>query len=104
MTNQASTVASPVRIVALVIAAMAIPTVAFSIFIVITRHFESLASAFSDYVALALSIALGLLFVWQLPLSIGSRIVICFFGSIAMAVWLFFYGFAFVCTVYGDCL
>lgn len=87
----------------LIVAAPVTTTVAFWLFIVLSRKFH-LGSAAADYVALAASISLGMIFVWRMPFRFLWRLVLCGLFAVLAAAWLLIFGVGFVCSEYGDCL
>ena len=88
---------------ALILCALIVPTVAFSVFITLARHF-AIGSASADYTALAVSVVVGMLFVWRLPYRPYVRALLSSALAVILTVWLVVYGFGFVCSVYRDCL
>jgi len=90
------------RIGALISGALVVPTVAFSVLILFTRHF-GIESAWAEYAALVISVGLGS------PSHGGcrtdhARVHCCITLVVVLAVWLVVYGFGFVCGVYQNCL
>lgn len=97
-------VARPWRTAGLVTGAVVLPTVAFSAAIAICRDIPRLASALFYYSAIGVSVTLGLLLIWQISRQAYVRLLLCVVGGFGLSIWLFYYGFAFVCSVYRDCL
>ena len=91
------------RIGALISGALVVPTVAFSVLIVFARHF-GIESAWADYVALVISVGLGMPFAWRVSYRPRARALLCITLVVVLAAWLVVYGFGFVCGVYQNCL
>lgn len=87
----------------LFLAAPVTATAAFWLFIVVARKFH-FGSASGGYVALAVSISLGMIFIWRTPFRLPLRLTLCAVFAVLAASWLVIFGLGFVCLGYGDCL
>ncbi len=70
---------------ALTLCALIVPTVGFSVFIALARHF-AIGSASADYTALAVSVVFGMMLVWRLPYRPSVRALLC--SALANAWWV----------------
>src|SRR5579862_6716766 len=86
------------------VAAALAPTLAFSIYLVVSRNLTRPLDTNLDYAGAAASIALGLVFILRLPLKGNLRILLALAFTAMSAAWLFFYGLYFVCTWFQACL
>jgi len=80
---------------ALISCALIVPTVAFSVFIALARHF-AIGSASADYAALAVSVVFGMLFVWRVPFRPYMRALLCIALAVVLAAWVVGFGFGVV--------
>jgi hypothetical protein len=84
-------------------AAIIAPFVVMSAELCLANYFNSNNPSW-DYVGLALSVITGLCCLWQLPASKLKRTLMTIIFVPVCTTLLFFYTFAFVCAVFGDCL
>ena len=97
-----SEVPSAGRLALLITLAVLVPTVGLSIYLGIS-HRSAAPSVTSDYLALGISVLVGLLCVWRLPIKPRARLLWCAALLGPLVLWLMFYGFAFLCAVFHDC-
>jgi hypothetical protein len=102
MTSEAA-VPSGWRLARIIAAGIFAPTFAFSIYLVASRLL-GVPGATSDYIAFTISVLIGVLFIWRVPGSPRFRILWCVGVTASIALWLWFYGFEFLCAVFHDCL
>ena len=78
------------------------PTFAFSVYLVASRLLGT-PGAIADYIAFTISVLIGVLFIWRVLGNFRFRILWCVGLAALVALWLWFYGFQFLCAVFHDC-
>ena len=84
------------------VAALVAPTLVFSGYLVVTRNL--VLSPRIDLIGLAVSIGVGLGFIWWLPLRSYVRVLLGLALAMVSVLWLRLYGLYFVCAFFRDCL
>jgi hypothetical protein len=87
------------------VAAVVAPTLVFSGYLVLSRNLvHSPRIDTLDLVGLAVSIAVGLSFIWWLPFERYVRVLLGLALAVVSLLWLPLYGLYFVCAFFRDCL
>lgn len=59
---------------------------------------------FTDYAGLAVSIFVGIVIIFSMPISLTKRILLLFIYIPVFVIALFFFSLSFVCSVFSNCL
>jgi hypothetical protein len=95
---------SRVRIAALVGGAVLLPLAAMASYLILSRGIFDWTPGAGDYLAILLSVAVGVMCLLPLPLTGPWRAVVMTVYFLVSSVALFVFAFAFVCGVYGNCI
>jgi hypothetical protein len=89
---------------ALMLGSLLLPFFVISGYLFATRRTYGIASTSGDYLAIAVSVAAGLLLIALYPTRLANRLRwgILFIPISVACLW--FYALIFVCVVFGDCL
>jgi hypothetical protein len=85
-------------------AAVLLPTVLLSLFLTFDEKAKLHLSDNIQYIALALSLLAGVVFLWRLPISTRMKLLFSVIYFIGGGFGLLYYSLMFVCTVFGNCL
>ncbi len=73
-------------------------------YLVVTRGLVNWSSNYCDFVAIAVSVAVGVSCLWSLHLKGLVRVLVTVAYAIIASVFLFFFSLTFICQVYNNCM
>jgi hypothetical protein len=88
----------------LAIASVLGPVFVLTAYLVVSRWPERWFTTSSDYAALAVALAVGVICVWLVPVRWQWRLAMSIANVAVMSVGLILWTLAFVCSVFQDCL
>jgi hypothetical protein len=92
------------RYVTAVVGSTLVPVSIFTAYLIVSRRPPRWDSELTDLTACGISVVSGALFAGLLPFNWKSRLLLGIAVVISQAIFLFVFGFVFVCSTLGDCL
>ena len=94
----------PKRSAVVTVCALLVPFAAMAAFLAVSRAHVGWTNATGDYLALAISVGLGLGCLWRLPVSRLWRLAATVPYAAVVCLGLVFFSLTFVCAIYDDCI